>query len=323
MRVMGALLVISLLVVIPASTRISPAPPTGGAAGEPLDSAPAAVTATEQSAVEAYWTDGRMRSAARPGADPQAGAGLGGRAARRRPAALRPLRQLAPRPVSRATPWRGGGEVARAVGRVFFTLRGQDYSCSGTAVRSRNQDTVLTAGHCVNAGPGPYARNWVFVPGYRAGARPFGTWTARRLAAPAGWVHTGQAPEDIGFAVLNTVGGRHLTSVVGGLPVEFGVGPGRYVWTFGYPGAAPDEGRRATFCRGGSRADPFGTPAIGLACTMTAGASGGPWLTGFTAAGGGVIYSVTSFSYQGMRGTIWGPRLGPAAKALYAAAQRW
>jgi V8-like Glu-specific endopeptidase len=190
-------------------------------------------------------------------------------------------------------------------------------------VRSHNQDTVLTAGHCVNAGPGPYVRNWVFVPGYQAGQRPFGTWTARRLAAPAGWVRAGRAPDDVGFAVLNPRGGRHLTSVVGGLPIGFGRGPGRYVWAFGYPGAPPYAGRRATFCRGTSRADPYSTPALGLACTMTAGASGGPWLTGFAAPSGGTIYSVTSFSYQGMRGTIWGPRLGRTAAALYAAAQRW
>ncbi|HVQ96586.1 MAG TPA: hypothetical protein VMU51_36555 [Mycobacteriales bacterium] len=320
MRVVGALLLVSLVVITPASARLAPAPVDGAA--EPLDSAPAAITATEQSAVQAYWTDGRMRRAARPDADPQTGAGLGGRA-RRHATPLRPLRQVDPRPVTRATPWNGGGEVTRAVGRVFFTLRGQDYSCSGTAVRSRNQDTVLTAGHCVNAGPGPYARNWVFVPGYRAGRRPFGTWTARRLAAPTGWVHTGRAPDDIGFAVLNTLDGQHLGDVVGGLPVEFGLGPGRYVWAFGYPGAAPDAGRRATFCRGSSRADPFGTPALGLACTMTAGASGGPWLTSFSTTGIGVVYSLTSFSYQGMRGTIWGPRLGATAAALYAAAQHW
>jgi hypothetical protein len=319
MRAMGALLLVCVIAITPASTRV--VPEQAATPDSPLDSAPAAVSATEQAAVQAYWTDARLRQAARPGADPRTGAGLGGQAGPHAP--LRPLRQAEPRPVNRAIPWTGGGQIAAAVGRVFFTLRGQDYSCSGTAVRSGNHDTVLTAGHCVNAGPGPYAKNWVFVPGYQAGDRPYGTWTARRLAAPIGWVRTGRAPDDIGFAVLNTVGGRHLTSVVGGLPVEFGVGPGRYVWAFGYPGAAPDDGRRATFCRGGSHADPFGTPAIGLACSMTAGASGGPWLTGFTPTGTGVIYSVTSFSYQGMHGTIWGPRLGATAEALYAAAQRW
>lgn len=321
MRVVGALLLGCAIVLSPSSDRLSP-DPAGTAPAGPLDSTSAAVSSTEQSAVQAYWTDARMRRAARPDADGRAGAGLGGRSDPDRPAPLRPLRQAQPSPVRQAAPWVDGGAVGRAVGRVFFTLRGQDYSCSGTAVRSHNRDTVLTAGHCVNAGPGPYARNWLFVPGYRAGQQPYGSWTARRLAAPAGWVQTGRAPDDIGFAVLNTRGGQHLTSVVGGLPIRFGLAPGRYAWAFGYPGAAPYGGRRAMFCRGPSRRDPFGTPAIGLACTMTAGASGGPWLTGF-AGGTGTIYSVTSFSYQGMRGTIWGPQLGPAAASLFAAAERW
>jgi hypothetical protein len=320
MRVVGALLLSCAVVLGPASHRIAPERDAAGLT-DPLDSAPAAVSAAQQSAVTAYWTDARMRQAARPDPDGRAGAGLGAQLDQHRAAPLRSLRRLDPSPVSHAIPWPGGGAVARTVGRVFFTLRGQDYSCSGTAVRSHNRDTVLTAGHCVNAGPGPYAQNWVFVPGYRAGQQPYGTWTARRLAAPSGWVRTGRAPDDIGFAVLNLRGGRHLTGVVGGLSIGFGHGPGRYLWAFGYPGAAPYAGRSDMFCRGTSRPDPFGTPALGLACTMTAGASGGPWLAGFD--GSGTIYSVTSFSYQGMRGTIWGPRLGRTAAALYAAAQRW
>jgi hypothetical protein len=323
MRVVGALLLSCALALGPSSNRIAD-DPAGGALADRLDSAPAAVSAAEQAEVAAYWTDARMSRAARPDPDGRAGAGLGGQFDQRRPPPLRSLRRVDPRPVTAATPWPGRGAVASAVGRVFFTLRGQDYSCSGTAVRSHNRDTVLTAGHCVNAGPGPYVRNWVFVPGYRVGRRPYGTWSARRLAAPTGWVRSGRAADDIGFAVLNSRGGRHLASVVGGLPIGFGLGPGRYVWAFGYPGAAPYAGRRATFCRGPSRPDPFGTAARGLACSMAAGASGGPWLTGFaTGPGAGTVYSVTSFSYQGMRGTIWGPSLGRTAAALYAAAQRW
>jgi len=166
-------------------------------------------------------------------------------------------------------------------------------------------------------------RNWVFVPGYRDGRRPYGTWTARRLAAPTGWVRTGRAPDDVGFAVLNRRGGRDLTSVVGGLRIVFGRPPGRYVWAFGYPGAAPFGGRRVTYCRGASRPDPYATTALGLPCTMSAGASGGPWLTAFSPAAGGVVYSVTSFAYQGMRGVVWGPRLDGTAASLFAAAERW
>ena len=53
-------------------------------------------------------------------------------------------------------------------------------------MRSANRDTVLTAGHCVNDGPGAFHTNWMFVPGYRDGARPYGTWTARDLLTTSG-----------------------------------------------------------------------------------------------------------------------------------------
>ena len=50
--------------------------------------------------------------------------------------------------------WAGGGAVARTTGRVFFTLDGTDYSCSGSTVDSANADVVMTAAHCVSDGDG-------------------------------------------------------------------------------------------------------------------------------------------------------------------------
>lgn len=354
MRVGGAVLVLCACLLGPPAGRLAADPRQDPPSG--LDWAPAAVTAREQARVAAYWTDRRVQQAVRPGTDPAAAAGgaagataggSGGRGSAQGAAGGRPARALTgdpvadpmtagrggrvagrpgplpaePAPVRLAAEWRGAGAVARAVGRVFFTLSGQDYSCSGTALLSRNRDTVLTAGHCLDAGPGAYARNWIFIPAYRDGRRPYGTWTARRLAAPTGWVRAGRAADDIGFAVLNRLAGRHLTGVVGGLRIGFGAGPGRYAWAFGYPGGPPYLGRRVTFCRGTGRRDPFGTSALGLACTMGAGSSGGPWLAGDPS--GGTVYSVTSFAYHGVAGVVWGPRLGRTAAALFAAAQRW
>lgn len=312
MRRVGVVLLVCAGLAAPAAQRIA----DPGAVGV-LDSS-ATVSPAEQSSAEAYWTAGRMRRAGQP----TVAGGSSGLTAGLSIAAL--AAPADPGPVSGATASTVGGTVARAVGRVFFTVRGRDFSCSGTAVSSRNRDTVVTAGHCVNAGPGPYARNWVFVPGYRDGRRPYGTWTARRLIAPAGWVRTGRAGDDVGFAVLDTRAGKHLTDVVGSLRIGFGRRPGTYVWAFGYPAGPPYAGRRATFCRGTTRADPYGTPALGLGCSMAGGASGGPWLTGVSPAGGsGVVVSVTSFSYRGMTGVVWAPALGAPAAALYAASQAW
>ena len=40
------------------------------------------------------------------------------------------------------------------IGKVFFTLGGVDYVCSANSVTSANGNTVSTAGHCLNEGPG-------------------------------------------------------------------------------------------------------------------------------------------------------------------------
>jgi hypothetical protein len=281
----------------------SPAP--GTAAGDRPDHGTAAGGGPADTA-SGGWSDARIRGAVDP--DP----------------AVPGTRLLAavPAPVRQAAQWTGSAVVSRAVGRVFYSLRGRDYSCTGVAVRGVNRSTVLTAGHCVNAGPGGYARDWVFVPGYRDGRRPYGTWQATKLAAPAGWISTGRTQDDVGFAVVAPQRGRRLTDVVGSLPIAFDASRGAYLWAFGYPAAAPNGGRRALYCRGPVRPDPYRTGSQGLACSMTQGASGGPWLTIRSDGRPGAVYAVTSFTYRGMAGVIWAPYLGDTARAIYTAVRR-
>ena len=109
---------------------------------------------------------------------------------------------------------------------MFFTLGGLDYVCSGSATSSTNGDVVSTAGHCVNEGPGAWATNWAFVPAYNNGSAPYGTWTARNLVTTGQWANSGDINYDTGFAVMNTNGGSHLTSVVGGQGVAFNLARG-------------------------------------------------------------------------------------------------
>lgn len=291
---------------VPATATAS-APATGGPAGGATD--PAGGSAE-------LWTDARMRHA-READD------LG--ALRRLDTAPAPAvaRLAAPAPVRSAATWTTGGRVAGAVGRVFFTLGGRDFSCTGVAVPSANRSTVLTAGHCVHDGPGRYATHWVFVPGYADGRRPYGTWPARALGVPPGWARSGRMQDDVGVAVVAPVRGRRLTDAVGSVPVGFNRPRGAYVWAFGYPAAAPNGGRRVQFCRGRVEQDPWATGAQGLACSMGQGASGGPWLAGFsTTRKTGELYAVTSFTYRGVPGKVWAPYLGAAAKTLYDRMQR-
>lgn len=214
------------------------------------------------------------------------------------------------------------GLVTRTTGKVFFTLDGSDYVCSGSAVHSPDKSTVLTAGHCVyDPATSSQATNWAFVPGYRKGTTPYGVFVATRLATTAGWRDEEDFNLDIAFANV----GRNedddlLTTAVGGQPIAFSPARGRAAYVFGYPAAQPWDGERMIACSGTLQQDTHAAPstAEGLACTMTPGSSGGPWFASFDpGTGTGTLTSLTSFSYSDQAGVLWGPYLGDVAEALY------
>jgi V8-like Glu-specific endopeptidase len=292
-----------------------------------------ATTAAAQRAVRAYWTPARA-AAARPVelSSPVVGrpvpATASGRAARG-PAVDAVAGRLTPSRTAVVTgaAWPFGGVVVRTTGKVFFTLGGADYVCSGSAVDSPDASTVLTAGHCVNEGgdglvAGASATNWAFVPGYHDGVRPYGTFTATRLATTTGWAQDGDFEVDVAFADVGTnAAGQTLGAAVGGQPIAFGLARGGGAVALGYPAAAPYTGQALRYCSGSLLADTFyGTGDQGLLCGMTPGSSGGPWLAGLNRRTGiGTLVSVTSYSYTEHPGRLWGPYLGSVAQALYAA----
>ena len=81
----------------------------------------------------------------------------------------------------------------RTHGKVFFTLGGVDYVCSGTALLSGNKSVVWTAGHCVYdpAPPGDFATNWNFAPAYKDGSAPLGVYVASNLFTSSAWGNSG------------------------------------------------------------------------------------------------------------------------------------
>ncbi|MEU4834979.1 hypothetical protein [Streptosporangium sp. NPDC023615] len=220
--------------------------------------------------------------------------------------------------------WTAGGMVGRTTGRVFLTIGGSDFVCSASSVRSANRDLVVTAGHCVKDGAGAWADNWTFVPGYAQGRRPYGQYTARRMFVAGPWARKGDDSHDIGMVAVGTSGGRHLGDVVGGQGIAFGTPRGRSASGFGFPADTPYDGEHLVYCSGPLRDDPNGQTADqGMRCDMTAGSSGGPWLTGFDASTGrGTIVSVSSFKYSDDRRTMYGPYFGATARSLYAVAGR-
>lgn len=275
------------------------------AAAEPasvgsVDRQNAAVSADAQRQVQEYWTPGRMRSAT-------------------------PIEEkYGVKTASQGKKPRGSAAAAQAVretpqptlGKVFFTLGGSDYVCSGTATGSSNGDVVTTAGHCVNEGPGAYATNFAFVPAYENGSAPYGEWVATGLLTTNQWKNSGDFNYDVGFAVMaENASGQSLTDVVGSKPIGFNLARGQYYSAFGYPAASPYNGETLWSCNGTVSNDTFGgSDDQALPCTMTGGSSGGGWFTG------GTLNSVNSFGYNNLADTMFGPYFGSVIQSTYTVA---
>jgi len=136
-------------------------------------------------AARSYWTPARMRSARplpesrRRGSEPAASAAL-------------PAETIA-EPTAPGVSQNGAVFIVTESG-----LRGR---CSGTAVEAGKVSLVVTAGHCVHDLGNWLRGRWVFVPGYRYGQRPLGTFAARWLGTTPQWLRNENENFDVGMAV--------------------------------------------------------------------------------------------------------------------------
>jgi V8-like Glu-specific endopeptidase len=277
-----------------------------------------------------YWTAERMRRAlVPPRRRPEPMAGTAGVAAAGAPVVI-PGSVPAPQAARRqevetpGAPWTARGAVRATTGKVFFTIDGADYVCSAGTVTSTNRDLVVTAGHCAEDSAGTWARNWIYVPGYEQGRRPYGAFAARHMFVPRPWSSHGDENYDVALVALAPAAGRHVTDVVGAQGIAFDQPRGALVYGFGYPAGGRYDGERLTYCSGRTYPDSHKiTHDEGLRCDMTEGSSGGPWLTRFDAgAGTGVVTSVSSFKYADDPATMYGPYFGDAIRRMYTRAQR-
>ncbi|WP_235487086.1 hypothetical protein [Frankia sp. AvcI1] len=291
--------------------------------GQPAPlSAPGAVTDAEQRAVERYWTAERRDRAFGSHTTDRADAKSGTAAAVGTPFADDPSPGLSstPPPPSDGTPYTRGGLVTVTTGRLFTTIGGADFACSASVVTSPGHDLVVTAGHCLHGGArAQFARRVAFVPGYTDGTMPYGIWTARRLTVTPGWAGGSNFDVDAGFALFNTHGGQHIENVVGGQGIAFGLPSTSAQYSFGYPRLSPYDGSQLIYCGGPGSVDRYGGPSIGVHCRMTAGASGGPFITGFgrLGPGHGWIDGGVSYAYAGSTDRLYGTYFGDAVKLLY------
>jgi hypothetical protein len=279
-----------------------------------------AVSSQARARVADYWTPARMRAAkplkVRPGAGWKPHLVAAGK-----PSVIMGTTQQ-PNASSASNlggPWTNGGKVVKTTGKVFMTLRGVNYVCSGSVVPAANKSLVTTAGHCVNEGPGAFVTNFTFVPGYKNGSAPYGKWAATSVATTRQWAKQGDFNYDVGFAIVGKRSGKYLTSVVGSQGIGFNQPRARQTYAFGYPAEAPYNGARLDYSSGVTGNDQVGgSKDIRLRSNMTGGCSGGPWLAKFTPSkGAGTQVSVNSFSYVGHKNVLYGPYFGSVIQTAY------
>lgn len=206
-----------------------------------------------------------------------------------------------------------------AVGKVYFTTpTGGTASCSASTVASGKRRLVMTAGHCVHQGPGgQWYSNWQFVPRYRNGSRPYGTFVASSLNTRTAWINSGSYAEDMGIAIMNNGGiyGAKVVDTVGGHGLRWNYSYSVYVTALGYPSNL-GGGESQYYCQG-TTWNPGGQQ-IRMYCNMTYGSSGGPWLQEYNdTTGYGYINSVVSHGDNPGNGQFDGPYFDNDIKSLY------
>ncbi len=196
--------------------------------------------------------------------------------------------------------------------------------CSGTSVNAPNLSLVITAGHCVHEGRHWLGQKWVFVPGYRFGERPFGTFAAKWLGSTPGWLGSENPNFDVGAAVVSrNERGQRLADVVGADEIAWNLSPNQVFDVYGYPVAPPFDGASLEHCAQtpfeGHAFFSFLTPGplnLAVQCEISPGASGGGWVIG-----GDTLNGVTTDGYP-EDNTDYGPYFGDAVAKLFARAAR-
>jgi V8-like Glu-specific endopeptidase len=195
---------------------------------------------------------------------------------------------------------------------------------------------VLTAAHCAyDQANNSFATNWMFIPdfdaapSYSCGATVYGCWTAQALVVDSGFATAGgfnaQATRhDYAFAVVGAGGDNlaQLDGTVGSFAIQFsGVSSRNTLYAFGYPAAGKYQGSDLTYCAGKIGTDPYNSGNTwSMACDMTGGSSGGPWLASFNEnTGVGILSSLNSYGYSGIR-NMYGPKFNDNTQATFTSA---
>ena len=223
-----------------------------------------------------------------------------------------------------------------AMGKLYFKVPGDTntYLCSGGVGAPR---AVWTAGNCVYtpgcASPHPDLGCWhtniTFVPAYRDGEKPYGTWTAQNVSAPLGWTSSaapGNRVFDTAMVSLQDQdidggGVQNISYWTGYLAFKWGAPSVKHFHGWGYASNL-SSGRFLWVCAAStSRTDPLtGDDPIGMGCDMADGSAGGPRLVKYVPLKAGkqnFVNGVTSYLYPAKPLELYAAYFGDAAKGLH------
>ncbi|TQN32519.1 trypsin-like peptidase [Haloactinospora alba] len=289
--------------------------PSGTTRAEATFSDGTGISAESTERMEDYWTPERM-SEATPASPPE-GAEAGSGAASRSTGT-----DGTPGSVPSSQPEGDGPSTmvteSDAAGKVFYTnpSDGKDYMCSASALNSSSKQMVVTAGHCVHGGEnGTWMENWTYVPRYREGDRPHGTFYAKQLRTFNGWINDSNLQWDVAMVTTWPQDGDKLVNVTGGHGLSWNYDRSQDVTVLGYP-VNKENGEIQWWCQGTTQRVNPADGRLELQCGFGGGASGGPWLREFDDSSGlghvnGVTSTVTSDDWNRS------PYFGDAVKDMF------
>jgi hypothetical protein len=161
------------------------------------------------------------------------------------------------------------------VGAVFLG-GGNLHTCTGSVLHSAAGDLVLTAAHCLGAGPA------TFVPGYAGNAAPADLWSMDVVYLDPRWVANKDPRADYAIARVSRADGGSVEAQVGSA-LSLGSAPakGSRVNIVAYPAGV---GGMPIGCQVSTGVTDGGYPELPCA-GLAAGTSGAPWISGSTVTG--------------------------------------
>jgi V8-like Glu-specific endopeptidase len=196
----------------------------------------------------------------------------------------------------------------KAIGKLFLA---GNASCTASVISSKN--IIVTAAHCCwDRTKNTWIGGWSFAPAYNSGNAPYGVFNYADARVPNSWINNGDIPSDVCLIRLqNDEAGHPVTYYTGWLGRAWSQSPVQNMHTFGYPGNIGGANSLES-CVAKSSAQPAscGSGVLNMACNMTYGSSGGPWIMNYGAANQ-VNATVHGYSSQTCTGTFGQDFNGP------------